>query len=68
MIRDDPTELVTFMNKILKWTRVAKATGKTNLDILGDGQVATDGTDIDAAVKKGQGQGLITTMTYYVTV
>ena len=51
LAKEDPTGILEFMNRLLKWTRIAKATSR-NLDALGDGQVAAGGQDIDAAATK----------------
>ena len=50
LAKEDPTSILEFMNRLLKWTRIAKAT--RSLEALGDGQVAAGGQDIDAAETK----------------
>ncbi|CAE8652103.1 unnamed protein product, partial [Polarella glacialis] len=52
MLKEDPTQICRFMNRLLKWTRLARVQPGGKLDVLGDGQVAADGQDIDAAATK----------------
>ena len=63
--KEDPTGIVPFMTRLLKWTRTAKASSR-NLDVLGDGQVASGGQDIDAAATKNDADktNVVASMSY----
>ena len=65
LAKEDPTNILDFMNRLLKWTRISK-TSSRNLEALGDGQVAAGGQDIDAAETKNDGDksNMVASMSY----